>query len=121
MAPLDVVLSEETIVQPDIIYIGAARRSIIGERIEGAPDLVVEIVSPSTARRDRVHKLAEYVQSGVKEFWLVDPATQQIDFLVLREGAYAVEMVTNNLYRSPQTPELEIDLAAFWKEVAARK
>jgi Uma2 family endonuclease len=72
--PVDVVLDESAalVVQPDIIVVTNERRSIIRERIWGAPDLVVEILSPSTRRRDRTTKLRWYRQYGVRECWLVD-------------------------------------------------
>ena len=75
MAPLDVRLADHSIVQPDVIYVSAARRGILGDRqgwIEGAPDLLIEILSPGTARRDRVQKLDLYARSGIAEYWIVE-------------------------------------------------
>ncbi len=60
LAPVDVHLAQHSVVQPDLLYISADRSEIIQDRIEGAPDLVVEILSPSTASRDQVHKLNLY-------------------------------------------------------------
>ena len=65
VSPVDVVLAEHSIVQPDVIYISPDRAGIVGQRVEGAPDLVVEILSPGTARRDLGEKLRLYVESGV--------------------------------------------------------
>ncbi|WP_027363914.1 Uma2 family endonuclease [Desulfotruncus alcoholivorax] len=73
-APTDVVLSATEKPQPDILFISANRLNIITEdNIKGAPDLVVEILSPSTASRDKVEKSRLYYKYGVKEYWIVDP------------------------------------------------
>lgn len=74
-APIDVVLSDADIVQPDIIFVSSERKAIITEpNIQGAPDLVIEILSPSTAAIDRGRKLALYERAGAREYWLADPA-----------------------------------------------
>lgn len=116
-APLDVHLADHSVVQPDLLYLSAERRSLGKEWIEGAPDLVVEILSPGTARRDRVEKLLLYVEAGVREYWIVDPFEQQIDFLVLADRRYEIVPPTGRLYRSPALPEIALDLEAFWKAV----
>jgi Uma2 family endonuclease len=78
-APIDVILGEH-IVQPDILFITRERLDIIGElNIQGAPDLVVEILSPSTAARDKKKKGRLYFKHGVKEYWLVDPDAKWVD------------------------------------------
>ena len=71
--PPDVILSDEDIVLPDIIYISRERYSIIRKNIHGAPDLVVEVLSPRDAARDRELKMKLYAKYGVKEYWLADP------------------------------------------------
>ena len=79
-APLDVYLSETETYQPDIIFISKDRLNIIGEKkIEAAPDLVIEILSPSTAYYDLRHKKRIYEKSGVKEYWIVDPMEKGIE------------------------------------------
>ncbi|NPV78710.1 MAG: Uma2 family endonuclease [Firmicutes bacterium] len=79
-APIDVVLSEHNVVQPDILYVSLERLGIIKEAyIQGAPDLVVEILSPSTAELDRVTKRRIYGRYGVREFWIVDPDGHSIE------------------------------------------
>ncbi|MFN0096324.1 MAG: Uma2 family endonuclease [Dehalococcoidia bacterium] len=79
VAPLGVALSEEHGFQPDAGYISAERGSTIVERgIEGAPDLVVEVASPSTSRYDRRTKLPAYFDAGVREVWLVDPEARTV-------------------------------------------
>ena len=82
VAPLDVVLSNEDVLQPDILYISSRRENIITEiNIQGAPDLVVEILSPGTADRDRTIKRARYFVHGVQEYWMVDPQAKTIEVL----------------------------------------
>lgn len=117
MAPLDVVLAEHSVVQPDVIYLAPGRRGLLGQRIEGAPDLLVEVVSPGTARRDRTEKLKLYAESGVSEYWIVDAEERQIEFLINREGRFIVALPLDNHYRSEVLPELDLDLAALWSEV----
>jgi len=74
VAPLDVVLSEYTVVQPDLIFVSEAHRERVREDgVYGAPDLVVEVVSESTRDRDAGLKKRLYLRSGVVEYWLVDP------------------------------------------------
>lgn len=63
VAPLDVFLADHSVVQPDVIYASASRRSLVGERIEGSPDLLGEVLSRGTARRDRGEKLSLYARS----------------------------------------------------------
>lgn len=79
-APLDVLLSDFDIVQPDLLFISPERSAILTEKnIQGAPDLVVEIVSPSTAAIDRGRKLELYGRTGVREYWIVDPAAKLVE------------------------------------------
>ena len=79
-APFDVELEENDVYQPDIIVISNERKHIIRERcIEGAPDLVVEILSPSTGRYDLGRKKEMYARHGVREYWIVDPKKLTIE------------------------------------------
>ncbi len=88
-SPIDVYLSDIDTPQPDILFIAKARLDIIGEKyIEGAPDLVVEILSPSTAYYDLKKKKRLYETSGVKEYWVVDPEAQEIEVYALVEGRF---------------------------------
>lgn len=92
-APLDVVLSKEAqIAQPDLIFIAKERAPKLVTRaaITGAPDLVLEIISPSTARADRKIKPPLYAKHGVAEFWLVDPEDQSVEVFVLDGETYRV-------------------------------
>ena len=89
-APTDVVLSETDVVQPDLLFIFLERAHIITPaNIQGAPDLIVEIRSDSTAERDGTLKRKLYAERGVEEYWLVDPEAMTITVLLLSEGGYA--------------------------------
>jgi len=115
-APLDVVFSESTVVQPDILFISHQRRHIIGEQnISGAPDLVVEIISPSTEERDREIKLQLYCRYGVRECWLIDPEERTVEVLALSPEGYQVlgqysgdEVVNSQVLVGFQFPAEEI-------------
>ena len=89
-APIDVVFDKHNVLQPDIVFVSEKRKDIIGEKaIVGAPDLVVEIVSPSSLGRDTVLKKDIYERFGVEEFWLVYPDMKCVEALVLnKEGKY---------------------------------
>ena len=88
-APVDVVLANDTIVQPDLIWISAERlEELVGDRVTGIPDIVVEILSPSTARRDRSKKSEVYARFGAREYWLVDPRDKSVEIRTLRDGAF---------------------------------
>lgn len=120
VAPMDVVFSDDTILQPDLLYISKERLDIVGERVNGPPDLVIEILSPGTSRRDRTEKLDLYAKYGVAEYWIVDPASQLFEFLILSDGRYTIMQPVDDRYQSSRLPEVKIDLAAFWKEVDRR-
>jgi len=88
VSPIDVVLDRERalVLQPDLIFVTAQRADIIGEQVWGAPDLVVEVLSPRTAKRDRTRKLEWYREYGVKECWLVDDHAGEITIVRLDAG-----------------------------------
>ncbi len=91
-APIDVYLGESETYQPDIVFIGRDRTGIIEpERINGSPDLVVEILSQSTAYYDLRKKFKVYEQLGVKEYWIVDPEEKTIQVFVLSNGKYVLD------------------------------
>jgi Uma2 family endonuclease len=115
-APVDVVLDETNVVQPDIIFVSTASAGILDRRgVMGAPDLAVEIISPTSLRRDRYDKRELYARFGVKEFWLADVANQSIEVLSLQEGAYRLLCcaTTEGRVRSEVLPEFELDVASL--------
>ena len=81
-APTDVVFSDNEVVQPDLVFVSNERSHILTENnIRGAPDLIIEILSPSTAGRDRTFKRTLYERHGVKEYWMVDASARNITVL----------------------------------------
>lgn len=115
-APFDVVFSDEDVVQPDIIYVSKERRDIITRRnIQGAPDLVVEILSPRISYRDREIKRKLYSKYGVKEYWIVDPVKQTVEVLSLDVGDYRKTGTYN--VNAPLTSHLLTDLSIDLKSV----
>jgi Uma2 family endonuclease len=91
-APFDVVFSEKTALQPDLLFVSKARLRIIGpEYIIGAPDLVVEILSPSRLAYDRVTKLEQYALYGVSEYWIVDPVAESAEIYLLAGRKYELK------------------------------
>jgi Uma2 family endonuclease len=121
-APLDVIFGdgeEREVAQPDIVYVSSQRRSIITDQaIQGAPDLLVEILSPSTEIRDRGYKRALYARFGVREYWIADPKAQRIEVLGLQVtgfeslGTYGL---TDHL-TSALLPRLQLDIAAVFSD-----
>ncbi|TEU13553.1 MAG: Uma2 family endonuclease [Anaerolineales bacterium] len=89
VAPADVVLSRWDVVQPDILFVSKDREMVITDtHVDGPPDLVIEILSPSTVSLDQLVKRQLYARHGVCEFWLVSPEAGTIEVLELHEGAY---------------------------------
>lgn len=115
-APLDVVLDEGTIVQPDIMIVLRERTSIITEdEISGAPDFVAEVLSPSNRAYDRLVKRSLYALHGVREYWLVDPERQQITiYNNLSDGQYRNEHVVSETAVSATIPGLSVSVAALF-------
>ncbi len=88
-APCDVQLAEHKIVQPDIVVVLKGRKAIITPtKIKGIPDLVVEILSPSSEENDCIRKRAMYQAAGVPEYWIVDPFEHAVEQLVLQDGRF---------------------------------
>ena len=103
-SPIDVYFSGEEVYQPDIIFISKSNESIIRENIDGAPDLVVEILSPSNAYHDLRHKWRIYERYGVKEYWIVDPMAKCIEILENRAGEF------QRISRAFETGEVQSNL-----------
>lgn len=86
ISPMDCHLPDGSVLQPDVLYVRAERASIIDPWVMGAPDLVIEVLSPGTRRFDRMKKLAAYERNGVREVWLVDPVSYTV-IVFSSEGA----------------------------------
>lgn len=113
LAPCDVVLSDIDVVQPDIMFISNERLNIITEKnIRGAPDLIIEIISPSSEYRDKVIKRKLYSKYGVKEYWLVDPEKREVELMTLRESVLTEEKIYKgkNVIESSVLRGLKIEL-----------
>ena len=117
VAPMDVHLADHTVAQPDVLYVSPERREILQDWIEGAPDLVVEVLSPSTARMDRLLKLNRYAEAGVREYWLVDPAARTIEFLVNDGERFVVHAQAGGSWMSPAVLGVELDIDSLWAAV----
>ena len=96
VSPVDVVLDESKalVLQPDIVFVAAARARIVRDRIWGAPDLVVEVLSPGTRRRDTMTKRRWYREYGVHEYWIIDPVSKTVEVSTLDEHTGRVRRKT---------------------------
>jgi len=115
-APTGVVLDPETGVEPDLLFISHARANLISERgVEGGPDLVVEVLSPSTEARDRGIKLRAYARARVEHYWILDTAGPRIEERVLDNGDYRLVGIfgPGEIFRPTLFPGLEIPLDAI--------
>lgn len=114
IAPSDVELSEEDVYQPDLYFVSRERLDIFDQQgAKGAPDLVVEILSPSTAKLDRETKCAEYERAGVRELWLVDLRNDQIEVQRFAPGlpANVTILTRGQTLTTPLLPGFKIALA----------
>ena len=118
VAPLDVVLDAATSVQPDVILVLEHRLDIVGDVIRGAPDLVVEVLSPSTVEVDRGIKMEVYARYDVGEYWIVDGSRRAIEIYHLDRDAGAYRLVTTcrsgDRATTPLVPALSVDVAALF-------
>jgi len=121
VAPVDVLLSDCDVVQPDLVFLSQERMDLAsdGANLKGAPDLAVEVLSPATRRKDVITKRHLYERFGVKEYWLVDPELDAIEVYRLMEGTYRreAELSTEegDSLTSPLFPGLQIPLAEIFE------
>lgn len=109
-APLDVVLEEYEVPQPDIIFIAKHRQAeMIRDKICGAPDLCVEVLSKSTRRRDKRTKFELYEKFGVGQYWIVDPKNYTVDVYRLQHGKFELE----NHFTEPDTARVQLEGKTF--------
>ncbi len=118
LSPLDVTLGDYTVVQPDLFYVSRQQKEIVRlERIDGAPTLAVEVISPSSGRKDRMKKMRIYQEAGVKHYWLVDPAEKTFECFSLHDGLYAriAGGMEDEVVEHPELEGLKIELGRLWK------
>jgi Uma2 family endonuclease len=109
-APIDVVLGMHDIVQPDLVVVLQQHADRVTDAgIDGAPDIVIEITSPSSQRIDRIRKSATYATFGVPEYWIVDPEAETILVQSLVDGRFQTGENREGTVRSVQLPDLVID------------
>jgi Uma2 family endonuclease len=117
-APMDVYFSDTEVYQPDIIFIAADNTSVEMDKIvEGAPDLIIEILSPSTAYYDLRHKADVYAQSGVREYWIVDPGEETVEVYSNAGGRFSREVTAKNSGEARSTifPEFRVDIGKLFR------
>lgn len=120
-APCEVVLSEHDIVQPDLLFISKERLGILTKKnVQGAPDLVIEILSDNTSRRDKTLKRGIYERFGVLEYWLVDPQRQTVRICRRLGAAFVVaedlSAAAADVLTTPLLPGLEIPVGEIFEQ-----
>ena len=116
IAPLDVILSEHDVLQPDLIFVLKEHRDLVQDWVRGAPDLVVEILSAGTEARDRGLKLKACARYGVAGYWIVDPVAEVVE--VYHLGAQGFELVTKSAkggaVQTPLLPGLSLPVSSIF-------
>ena len=111
-APIDLQLSETDVVQPDILVVADGNDIVTDTRIQGVPDLIVEVLSPSNRKYDQELKKRLYEQHRVPEYWIVDPTAKSVEKNVLNVGVYVAENHDIRVRCSSITAD--VDLTAVW-------
>jgi Uma2 family endonuclease len=88
MAPMDMILTQRQVAQPDVLFVAKDRLGIIQDRVRGPADLVLEVISPGSRQKDRIEKRDLYEQHGIQEYWIIDPDAQTVETLFLEAGEY---------------------------------
>jgi Uma2 family endonuclease len=117
LSPFDVIMTNITVVEPDLIYVDDARLQIVSERgVEGSPTLAVEIISPYSKQIDRRRKMALYAAHDVTWYWIVDPDVRTVEAYHLEGETYRLEVTLEGTAPRalPPFPGLPIDPAAVW-------
>jgi Uma2 family endonuclease len=118
--PFDVVLSEEDVVQPDLVFVSSGRSQVLTDRgAVGAPDLIIEILSESTRKTDETVKRKLYEWAGVLEYWVVDPVLETVKVYRLAGGAYTrvaeLSVEAGDRLETPLLPGFAVALAAVFE------
>jgi Uma2 family endonuclease len=117
IASFDCILSDTTVVQPDLMWVDESRRHRLTERgFEGGPTLAVEIISPYTGRIDRRRKMTLYADHDIPWYWIVDPDARRIEAYHLADGAFRLEAALDGADPRALPPfvDLALDPAAIW-------
>jgi Uma2 family endonuclease len=123
VAPIDVQLDQDNTVQPDVIFISNESLHIIkNQRIIGAPDLLVEVLSPSTSKKDKIDKKQLYERFGVKEYWIVDSAHYLIEQYIVKGKQYEHHSTygLDDFLESPLFSCISIDLTSLFSFIKSR-
>ena len=126
VAPFDVVFTRYDVVEPDLLFISAERSAVLTDaNVQGAPDLVIEVLSPTSRRQDEVLKRDLYERGGVAEYWLVDPEAETVKVLRRLEGdaeaarfdrPLLLTLREGDALSTPLLPGLEIPLSAIFED-----
>ena len=117
VSPLDVILSDYDVLQPDLLFVLNERAEIVKDWIRGAPDLAVEILSPTTEGRGRGIKLKAYARFGVKEYWIVGPVARTVEVHRLTPEGYelAKTFALDDTLTSRLLPGFKLDVATIYR------
>jgi Uma2 family endonuclease len=118
VAPYDVILSDDNIVQPDILFIAGGRVGLVGElNLRGAPDLVIEILSTGSRKKDLETKKKIYARFGIGEFWIVNPDAETIEVQIWSEIGYLRHAVyaKSKCLSSPLLPSVRVPLRDIFR------
>jgi Uma2 family endonuclease len=117
LAPLSVYLDDNNIPEPDVIWIAPNGRCVVGEKwLTGPPDLVVEVLSPSTGHQDKVKKFKLYERQGIREYWIADPVHRLLEVWVLIDGKFVEQGIfaPEDTFQSPVLGGQTIDVSAIF-------
>lgn len=119
-APLDVALFPDTVYQPDLLVVFSEHADRLRDtHIDGAPDIVIEALSPSTAKLDLVDKRYDYARAGVLEYWIVDPETRTVELYVPEGDVFRLRRAARQegSVASEQIPELQVSLGELFSDL----
>lgn len=118
VTPIDIVFTEYDVVMPDLVLFVEARKHLVPLQapIRHAPDLAVEILSPSTAATDRGRKMQMFARYGVREYWIIDPGEEQLEIHTLASGGYELVQTATGAdqIRSPLLPEVDAPVESLF-------
>jgi Uma2 family endonuclease len=117
VAPLDVILSEHDVLEPDLLFVSNEHRNVLKDWVRGAPDLVIEILSPTTEARDRGPKMKAYARYGVGEYWIVDPIAEVIEVYRLSEQGYQLAAMSakDQKVETPLLPGFSLPVSSIFQ------